>query len=71
VDAITRTGDHTWELHLKNGADPGTVMQVLVQRIPLTTITLRRPSLEEIFVALVTRNDRDMSRAGEEALDAE
>lgn len=43
-----------WKLHLADGSDPSTVIRDIVSEVPPARIELHRPSLEDIFVQIVT-----------------
>ncbi len=43
-----------WKLHLADRSDPSTVIRDIVSQVPPARIELHRPSLEDIFVQIVT-----------------
>ena len=53
VSSVTRDGG-TYRLDMREGADPVCVMRTVAQTIPPARLELHRPSLEDIFIGLVT-----------------
>ena len=53
VRAVEHEGG-AWKLFLTDGSDPGSVIRDIVSEIPPARIELHRPSLEDIFVRIVT-----------------
>ena len=52
VESVRREGA-AWEMAVRDGADPAEVLRGIVARTRVRRIELRRPSLEDIFIALV------------------
>ena len=68
VEGITRKGAHH-EISLKAGSDPGQAIREIVNAAPASRVELHRPTLEDIFVQIVTEGgtagvDLDNLRAG-------
>jgi ABC-2 type transport system ATP-binding protein len=53
VETITRDGS-TYRLDLRQGADPIRVMRAVADAVPPSRLEVHRPSLEDIFIGLVT-----------------
>ncbi|RPI55669.1 MAG: ATP-binding cassette domain-containing protein [Acidobacteria bacterium] len=53
VSKVTRDGG-TYRVDMREGADPVAVMRSVAQAIPPSRLELQRPSLEDIFIGLVT-----------------
>ena len=53
VSSVTRDGS-TYRIDMSEGADPVGVMRSVAQTIPPARLELHRPSLEDIFIGLVT-----------------
>ena len=53
VRGITRDGG-TWDIALDDGASPANVIQCVVAMLPPSRIEVRRPTLEDVFVRIVT-----------------
>ncbi len=53
VSSVTRDGS-TYRIDMREGADPVGVMRSVAQTIPPARLELHRPSLEDIFIGLVT-----------------
>ena len=53
VEKITRDGS-TYRLDLREGADPVRVMRAAAEAVPPSRVEVHRPSLEDIFIGLVT-----------------
>ncbi len=53
VEGITRKGAHH-EISLKAGSDPGRAIGEIVNAVPAARVELHRPTLEDIFVQIVT-----------------
>ena len=53
IRAVEHEGG-AWKLFLSDGSDPGSVIRDIVSEIPPARIELHRPSLEDIFVRIVT-----------------
>ncbi|RMH11812.1 MAG: ATP-binding cassette domain-containing protein [Planctomycetota bacterium] len=58
------------EISLRDGADPGEVMRALALSITPVRLELRRPSLEDVFVDLVSGTDELSTAESEERLRA-
>jgi ABC-2 type transport system ATP-binding protein len=54
VAGVTRVEDG-FEVSLEEGAEPGAVIQAIVAGGPVARIELRRPTLEDVFIDIVTR----------------
>jgi ABC-type uncharacterized transport system ATPase subunit len=52
VTGISRDGS-SWNIALREGADPAAVIRDLAAALPPSRIEVRRPTLEEIFIAIV------------------
>ncbi len=52
-----------FEAHLEDGADHAAIMQAIVARAPVRRIELRRATLEDIFVNMVSPEDSEDIRA--------
>lgn len=68
IEDVTHTAAHH-EISLKPGSDPGQAIREIVNAIPASRIELHRPTLEDIFVQIVTEAgvtgiDLDNLRAG-------
>ncbi|RLE27232.1 MAG: hypothetical protein DRJ65_03425, partial [Acidobacteria bacterium] len=50
---VTRTGAHH-NISLKPGSDPGEAIREIVNAVPASRVELHRPTLEDIFVQIVT-----------------
>jgi len=50
---VTRTSAHH-EISLKPGSDPGEAIREIVNAVPASRVELHRPTLEDIFVQIVT-----------------
>jgi ABC-type uncharacterized transport system ATPase subunit len=53
VDKITRDGG-TYRIDLREGADPVRAMRAVAAAVPPSRLEVHRPSLEDIFIGLVT-----------------
>jgi ABC-2 type transport system ATP-binding protein len=53
VRAITRDGG-SWDIALKDGANASDVIQCIVSTLPPSRIEVRRPTLEDVFIRIVT-----------------
>ena len=53
VERITRDGS-TYRIDLREGADPVRVMRDVAAAVPASRLEVHRPSLEDIFIGLVT-----------------
>jgi len=53
VDKITRDGS-TYRIDLREGADPVRAMRAVAAAVPPSRLEMHRPSLEDIFIGLVT-----------------
>ena len=53
IRTVEREGG-AWKLHLTDRSDPATVIREIVSQMPPARIELHRPSLEDIFVQIVT-----------------
>ena len=53
VESVARNGA-SWEISLADAADPVAAIPALVARLPVARVELRRPTLEDVFVQLVT-----------------
>lgn len=53
VQSARREGG-VWEIALREGADPGAAIGAVATRVPASRIEVRRPSLEDVFVGIVT-----------------
>jgi ABC-type uncharacterized transport system ATPase subunit len=53
VREVLRT-EHGREVFFDEGADHGAIMRRIVERTPVARIELRRPTLEDIFIDIVT-----------------
>lgn len=54
VDRIEAKPDGSWYLHLADGQSPHQVMQSALECVPVRSVALRRTSLDDVFVELVT-----------------
>ncbi|MFG0258812.1 MAG: ABC transporter ATP-binding protein [Phycisphaerales bacterium JB041] len=45
-----------FEVSLRNGAEPAALMQEILRQTPVSKIELRRPTLEDVFIDIVTRD---------------
>ena len=79
VRSVTHPDARTFEAHLNDEADPQRVMAEILGRIPARRVEMRRATLEDVFVTVVSPGDsEDMLRAAlsagganvEEAVDA-
>lgn len=79
VRSVTHPDARTFEAHLKDEADPQRVMAEILGRIPARRVEMRRATLEDVFVSVVSPGDsEDILRAAlsegganvEEAIDA-
>jgi len=50
-----------YEAHLEEGADPQATMRALLERTPCKRVELRRATLEDIFLSLVSTDDSEDS----------
>jgi ABC-2 type transport system ATP-binding protein len=57
VSEVVREGS-TWEIWLASGADPSRVLRDAVATVPAARVEIRRPSLEDVFVEIVSRAGR-------------
>jgi len=48
-----------WEITLENDAGPSTVIPALVHRVMPAQIQVRRPSLEDVFIGIVSGADAE------------
>ncbi|MCZ6599602.1 MAG: ATP-binding cassette domain-containing protein [Acidobacteria bacterium] len=53
IRGVERSGE-TWRLSLTESSDPRTVIREIVNAVPPARIELHRPSLEDIFIQIVT-----------------
>lgn len=53
IRTVEREGG-AWKIHLTDRSDPATVIREIVSQMPPARIELHRPSLEDIFVQIVT-----------------
>ena len=53
VEKVARDGG-TYRLDLRDGAEPVRVMRAVAAAVPPARLELHRPSLEDIFIGLVT-----------------
>jgi hypothetical protein len=63
---VSRRGD-TWEVSLAPEAEVRAAIPAVVSRVPAARVELRRPTLEDVFVQLVTAEGstlaaRDLAR---------
>jgi len=54
VESVTRDGTF-WLLRLAEGAEPATTMRAAVAAVPAARVEIRRPTLEDVFVEIVTK----------------
>jgi ABC-2 type transport system ATP-binding protein len=54
VQDLVRT-DGTWEIHLREGTDVARAMRDVLDAVPASRLELHRPTLEDVFVQIVTR----------------
>jgi ABC-2 type transport system ATP-binding protein len=54
-----------YEVALREGADAARVMQSVLAAVPVARIELKRPSLEDVFVSIVSGGDRAAAARGE------
>jgi ABC-2 type transport system ATP-binding protein len=54
VRTVTRI-EGEYEVSLRDGTDPAGVMRQIVSAVPVTRVELRKPTLEDIFIEIVTR----------------
>ena len=63
IRAVEREGG-AWKLYLTDRSDPASVIRDIVSEMPPARIELHRPSLEDIFVQIVTdsptKDDREV-----------
>lgn len=64
VDGVTGVEQEqgTWHVRLREGADPRRVLGELVAAVPPARVELHRPSLEDVFVDIVTETSGDSER---------
>jgi len=66
IQAVRRDGG-SWDLALADGVDPGAAMRAVVAALPPARIEVRRPTLEDVFINIVTgsaaESDVDTLRA--------
>ncbi|HEB64021.1 MAG TPA: DUF4162 domain-containing protein, partial [Chloroflexi bacterium] len=56
--SATRMKNGTWQLTLEGGATPQSVLESLVaERIPVEHFEIAAPSLDEIFIRVVTNHE--------------
>ena len=55
-----------YEVALREGADAARVMQSVIAAVPVARIELKRPTLEDVFVAIVAGGDRARPPRAEE-----
>lgn len=67
--ASVRRADRGYEAELADGADPSAVLAGIAGAVPVSRIEVHRPSLEDIFIGIVTGSGERL--ADEEALRAE
>ena len=53
IESVTQS-EAGYELHLRTGADPATVIRAVANAVAPARIELARPRLEDIFVHMVT-----------------
>ena len=58
IHGVQQDGD-TWELTMAPGANQGAVMQAVAAAIPPSRLELRRPTLEDIFIDMVSGESAD------------
>jgi ABC-2 type transport system ATP-binding protein len=58
IQDVARDGG-TWELTMKPSASPGAVMQAVAAAIPPSRVELRRPTLEDVFIDIVSGGSAD------------
>jgi ABC-2 type transport system ATP-binding protein len=69
VSSVTRNGE-VYEITVRDGVDPARAMQALAAAVPPARLELRRPTLEDVFVRIVTEEEgeakslREALRAG-------
>jgi len=68
VESVTHTAAHH-EISLNAGSNPGQAIREIVNAVPASRVELHRPTLEDIFVQIVTKEgasgiDMDNLRAG-------
>ena len=63
VESVTPS-DGAFEVALRDGVAPPEIMQQILQLTPVSKIELRRPTLEDVFIEIVTR---DASQEADEA----
>ena len=54
VESVEKDGSG-WELRLAEGIDPSALMRAAVATMPAARVEVRRPTLEDVFVEIVTR----------------
>lgn len=56
VHAVRRDGT-AWEIALGDGTDPGAAIGAVASRLPAARIEIRRPTLEDVFVDIVSAGE--------------
>jgi ABC-2 type transport system ATP-binding protein len=64
VGRVTRQAT-AWEIHATDGTDPAALMRRVLDVLPAARIELRRPSLEDVFIEIVTRGGEEGERLRE------
>ena len=68
VSAVKEERPGAWQVHLAEGADPHGVLRALVSAVPPQRVELHRPTLEDVFVEIVSRSDDRSEREVRDAL---
>jgi ABC-2 type transport system ATP-binding protein len=55
ADVVRRDGAH--EIVFAAGAEPAAVMRAVMEAVPAARIELRRPTLEDVFISIVSASD--------------
>jgi ABC-2 type transport system ATP-binding protein len=58
VDEV-RTDDTGWTVSLADGTAPAAAIRAIADRVDASRIELHRPTLEDVFIELVSRGERD------------
>jgi ABC-type uncharacterized transport system ATPase subunit len=61
IRSVQRDGE-AWKLSLTEASDPPTVLRAIVDAILPARVELHRPSLEDIFIQMVTASGRRPTR---------
>ena len=64
IRSVERDGEE-WKLSLTETSDPSAVIREIVGAVPPARVELHRPSLEDIFVQIVTSTGRSGARGVE------